>query len=215
MATHQVIESGGADELTVCPGNDRFLTVVAEQVEGKDVDDGRNIRVFNLQLFEEQGVEIGQLAIDCLGKDRGKMFLLIDSPVFVGFPVKVDGDAGNGQQRSAKIDQQGGQVSVAHPAADPASQGEISIEPGGKQTPPVNLDPELQVRTGFDCSTWFDLQAGAIGVGSEQSESLGQLLRAAQGEGDNRAVVSYEKIGLSLNELPRLVFPELYKALGV
>lgn len=142
------------------------------------------------------------------------MFLLIDSSVFVGFPVKVNGDAGDGEQWSAKIDQPGGQVSVASPAADPTGQGEISIEPGTKQTATVYLDPELQVRTGFNCRAWFDLQAGAIGVGGEKPETLHQLLLAAQGEGDHRTAVSDEEIGLSLNKLPRLVFPEWYKAMG-
>lgn len=141
------------------------------------------------------------------------MFLLIDSAVFVGFPVKMDGDTGDGEQWSTKIDQPGGEAAIVHPAADPAGQGKIAIEPGGEQTAPVYLYPQLQVRTGLDSRAWFDLQAGAVGVGGKQPEPVHQFLLAAEDEGDNRAVVSCQKIGLSLRKLPLLVFPEFYKAM--
>ena len=67
-----------------------------------------------MYLIKKESTKVRKLLVDRLRKYRRKMFLLVNSAVFVGIAIKVDGDTRNGKQRTSEIHQKHPKVSIAY-----------------------------------------------------------------------------------------------------
>ena len=187
------------------PGDDSWV-VPAEEVEAEKVgptglpgaDARLEVQPVELphgpaELSEEDVAEGGELCGQALGDDRSQVGLGVDAPVVVGRSVEMQRQTGDDQQGAVKIGQEGLQSAICQPAASPTGNRQVPVEPRVQQWSAINLDTELQVRTGWPVRSRLDLKARAVAVGRQHPEPIFGSASRTQSEGNESGVFT-EKI---------------------
>lgn len=213
MAGEEVVEPGAGDKFSIQPDPAKGLGVIEEKVKGENGRVG-SFRMLTNQLFPQQFAERRRR-----GGARGKhhhwheIGLLVDTPLIVRFPVKMDGQAGNGGHRSLEIDQAAANGFAVAGPADSAGDGQVAIKPGAKQGASIDLDTKLHAAVVQLYRVGFDFQARAICMGSGHAQRQTGIWLIGQGKGDQARTVAGSVVGSRQEALPGRAFIKTDKSL--
>ena len=121
------------------------------------------------------------------------MGLRIHGAPLIGRTVEVDGKARDHGDRGLEIDERVGNT-IGSPKTQATRQGELTIEPRIQQGAAVHLHAQLQIAVPPQLGARLGLEAGAVGVCTDQPQPRRRRSLASLHESDQRRAAATQEI---------------------
>ena len=193
----QIVQARRRYEFIVPAQAAAFFIGIDRQVPGQD-GFGQAAAFFRQEIEEEM---VRQLAL-VQAHEGQQVFLRVEFDTFIGPAVHVDGQAGNGQDRSPCVDEADFRLEgIAALEGHGPGQGQGTVEPRFAQQAAVDFGVQLEVAVLADFRPIFYSQTGEIRMGRAQAQVAAHI--GTRAEGDEARIIEGDVIGTVRRQLPR------------